>query len=92
MDAVLANLASSLVGVAGLCGLLSGVEPGSTAAWAATLVVAFALSIGIEGAVLNLLKRHPAPQVWCAALVTNAVSYVLLIGIFVLVTTGVIPT
>jgi hypothetical protein len=96
LDSALANLASSLVGVVGVCGLVSGVEPDTTAAWIATLVVAFIISIAIEGAVLNLRQRraatpHSSRVAWRAAVVTNVVSYVLLIGLFVLVTTGVIP-
>ena len=90
LDSVLANLASSLVGAVGLCGLVAGVEPDNTAAWIATLVVACGISIVIEGAVLNLLKRHPPQQAWRAALLTNGVSYVLLLAFFLLVTAGVI--
>lgn len=37
-----------------------------------------ALSIAIEGGVLLLLKRHPARQTWIAAVVANVASYVLL--------------
>ncbi len=90
LDSAIANIASSLVGFAGACALFAGMEPESNVGWVITLVVAAGLSIAIEGAVLSLLKRHPARLTWRAAVVTNAVSYVLLIGFFVLALTGVI--
>jgi hypothetical protein len=38
-------------------------------------VLAWALSVAIEGGVLLLLKRHPRAQTWRAALAINVASY-----------------
>ena len=90
LDAALANLASSLFGFVGLCGVITGAEPDSVLAWVALLIVAWGVSILIEGAVLRALKRHPTRQTWLASLITNSVSYALLAVLFVLVSTGII--
>jgi hypothetical protein len=39
------------------------------------LIIAFALSVLIEGGVLTMLKRHPVREVWQATLAANAASY-----------------
>lgn len=74
LDSTLMNLASAVVGL-----LIAGARLG----WLG-LLVAFALSVVIEGAVLLLLKRHPARRTWLASLAANAASYAVLLAIVIL--------
>ena len=74
-DAFLVNLITTLVGF-GLVALQPSLpydnvlsRPGSF------LVVAFVLSVAIEGAVLMRLKRQSASRTWLMALFSNVVSY-----------------
>jgi len=50
------------------------------------LAAAFALSVLIEGGILMLMKRGAARQNWIASLLSNIVSYVLIIAPFVWLT------
>ncbi len=50
------------------------------------LAVAFVLSVLIEGGILLLMKRGAARQNWIASLLSNIVSYVLIILPFVWLT------
>jgi len=94
VDALLANVASSLFGlvffavfftVSFQCRYIptdSGQDAVQSCDWTISPVVWFiamvALSILIEGGVLLLLKRHPARRTWRSAVVANVASYVLL--------------
>jgi hypothetical protein len=51
------------------------------------LVVAFVLSVLIEGGVLMLMKRGVARQNWIASLIANVLSYLFIILPIVLLTT-----
>jgi hypothetical protein len=70
LDAFLMNVASTVPGIGlAIAGLITGI------ASVGFLVVTWAVSVGVEGGVLLLLKRHPAPVTWRAALLANLVSY-----------------
>ncbi|MBA3531249.1 MAG: hypothetical protein H0T73_04925 [Ardenticatenales bacterium] len=48
------------------------------------LIIAFALSVLIEGGVLTMLKRHPVRETWTGALAANAASYAAWLLLFLL--------
>lgn len=78
-DAFLVNLITTIVGF-----ILIAVQPSLSRGNALNtpsgfLMVAFGLSVLIEGAVLLRLKRHPARQTWLVAIASNVVSYALLL-------------
>jgi hypothetical protein len=78
-DAFLVNLITTIVGF-----ILIAVQPSLSRGNALNtpsgfLMVAFGLSVLIEGAVLLRLKRHPARQTWLVAVASNVVSYALLL-------------
>jgi hypothetical protein len=78
-DAFLVNLITTIVGF-----ILIAVQPSLSRGNALNtpsgfLMVAFVLSVLIEGAVLLRLKRHPARQTWLVAIASNVVSYALLL-------------
>jgi hypothetical protein len=80
-DAFLVNLITTLVGF-GLLVVQPNLQRGNVLSQpAGFLVVAFGLSVLIEGAVLLRLKRHPARLTWLVAIVSNIVSYA---GLFLL--------
>jgi hypothetical protein len=49
-----------------------------------SLVIMWALSVLIEGAILLRLKRHPAHQTWKTSLVANTASYILLAPVYLI--------
>lgn len=67
----LMNLASTLIGV----GLVIVVDVEGL--W--FVVIAWAVSVVIEGGVLTLMKRDAGRQNWLAVLVANVASYLLLV-------------
>src|SRR5262245_47842979 len=74
LDAILMNLASTLVGLIGICGLFTLPRGGSNLDFTGGiifLVVTFIISVVVEGLVLTGLKRHPPRQTWLTALVAN---------------------
>jgi len=79
-DAVLANLASALVGLVIGCVALAGssFEPLTLAA----LIGAWLGSIVIEAGMLKLLSAHTWREIWIAAMIANTASYVLLGPLF----------
>ena len=74
-DAFLVNLITTLVGF-GLLVVQPNLQRGNVLSQPqGFLVVAFGLSVLIEGAVLLRLKRHPARRTWLVAIASNVVSY-----------------
>ena len=79
-DALVANLASALVGLAIGCAALAGTYfegftfPALVGAWIGSIV--------IEAGALKLLSSHTWREIWIAALVTNTASYVLIGPLF----------
>jgi hypothetical protein len=74
-DAFLVNLITTIVGF-GLLVVQPNLQRGNVLSQpGGFLVVAFVLSVLIEGAVLLRLKRHPARRTWLVAIVSNVVSY-----------------
>ena len=79
-DALIANLASALVGLVIGCVALSGTSfRGLTFA---ALIGAWLASIVIEAGVLRLLSAHTWRKIWIAAMVANTASYVLIGPLF----------
>jgi hypothetical protein len=94
LDAVIMNVVSTLFGLIGVCGFLfNGPQlalPSGLAGGILFVLVTWAISVGIEGAVLSLLKRHPRRQTWLTALAANTTSYALLLVLVILVSQGTI--
>ncbi|HJZ48340.1 MAG TPA: hypothetical protein VKE41_14285 [Roseiflexaceae bacterium] len=79
-DALVANLASALIGLVIGCVALSGTFfDGLTFP---VLVAAWLGSIVIEAGALKLLSSHTWRAIWLAALVANTASYVLIGPLF----------
>lgn len=90
-DALLVNLASAIVGIV-MSALAqeraAGYDPerggrlydAPLVAPALALLIAWALSVAIEGALLLRLGGQPPRRTWTAAVVINVVSYLLLLG------------
>jgi hypothetical protein len=79
-DALVANLASALVGLVIGCVALSGGSLGALTLPA--LIGAWLGSIVIEAGVLKLLSSHSWREIWVAAMVANTASYVLIGPLF----------
>jgi hypothetical protein len=93
LDAILMNLASTLVGLIGICGLFTLPLGGSNLDFTGGiifLVVTFIVSVVVEALVLTWLRRHPPRQTWLTSLVANGVSYVALLTLLVLAYGGII--
>ena len=74
-DAFLVNLITTIVGF-GLLVVQPNLQRGNLLSQPqGFLVVAFGVSVLIEGAVLLRLKRHPARRTWLVTIVSNVVSY-----------------
>src|SRR5262245_39889522 len=72
-DSLIANSISTFAGVLVSCSVLGRSRyPKEPLLW---VVVAAALSVLIEAAVLQRLSDHPWRQIWIAALIMNTVSY-----------------
>jgi hypothetical protein len=79
-DALAANLASALVGLAIGCVALAGTYFEGLTFFA--LVGAWLGSIVIEAGALKLLSSHTWREIWIAALIANTASYVLIGPLF----------
>ena len=79
LDAIIMNLASTLLGLIGVCGLLYNTPNLNLVSGILFVLVTWAVSVVVEGAVLTLLKRHARRQTWLTALAANTASYALLL-------------
>ena len=86
-DSLIANSASTFAGVLVSCNMRVG--SGHLEATLLWVVVAAALSVLIEAVVLWRRSDHPWRQIWGAALIMNAASYLLLGPFFLWVLRGV---
>lgn len=78
-DAFLVNFITTLVGFLLAALLPNLIRDNPLSSPSAFLVAAFALSVIVEGAVLLRLKRQSAGRTWLVAIVSNVVSYALLL-------------
>ncbi|MBN1484613.1 MAG: hypothetical protein JXA37_07815 [Chloroflexia bacterium] len=88
LDSFLVNLATTILGffLASGLSLMGGLILSFTGSFLRDLLILLflgAMSVGIEGVLLLLIRRQPALKTWKAALITNVVSYV---GLFILIT------
>ena len=72
-DSLIVNFATTLLGI-----VLALLFPWYDAPSVGFFVLAWLLSVAVEGGLLFLLRRRPARQTWIAALSINTASYVLL--------------
>jgi hypothetical protein len=84
LDALIINVASSLLGMLAACGFLFNAASMNVPEVLAFLVITWAISVVVEGVVLTLLKRHPRRKTWITVLVANTVSYVLMLALFLI--------
>ena len=90
LDAIMMNLASTLLGLIGVCSFLYNAPNFDLTGAILFLVITWAVSIAVEGIVLTLLKRHPKRKTWLTVIAANAASYVVMFVFYMVMQSGII--